>query len=113
MGIKVEFNPDLALRSAEEFKAGRRSSDECVPEKLEVGKQYPFLKSGQRNYWLEGEVPLLITEGNEKLSAPIASIRILSATHEEKSGAIWTRGTYKITEIFSDGRVHFNSYAKI
>ena len=50
MGINIEFNPDLALRNIEEFKKGGRKEKECVPEQLEVGKTYPFLKKGQRNY---------------------------------------------------------------
>jgi len=112
MDIKIEFNPDLALRSIEEFKAGRRKEDECIPEKLEAGKEYPFLKEGQRNYWLEGEVPLLKTEGGEKLSAPLASIKILSATHSQIGGKICTMGAYKVVEVFGDDKVHFNSYAR-
>ncbi len=35
MGIKVEFNPDLALRDISEYKEGRRKQEECLPEKLE------------------------------------------------------------------------------
>ena len=38
MGIKVEFNPDLALRNIAEFKNGNREIDECIPENLEIGK---------------------------------------------------------------------------
>jgi len=30
MGIKVEFNPDLALRNISEFKNGRRQIEECI-----------------------------------------------------------------------------------
>ncbi|MDP7324255.1 MAG: hypothetical protein QF632_05845, partial [Candidatus Woesearchaeota archaeon] len=59
MGINIEFNPDLALRNIEEFKKGGRKEKECVPEQLEVGKTYPFLKKGQRNYWFDGEFPLV------------------------------------------------------
>ena len=113
MGIKIEFNPDLALRNVSEFKAGRRKLEECIPEKLETGKTYDFLKSGQRNYWLDGELPLLETKGGEKLSVPLASIRILEVTHFREDNKNYTRGKYQITEIFIDGKIHFNSYAKI
>ena len=34
MGIKVEFDPDLALRDYEEFIKGNRKEEECIPEKL-------------------------------------------------------------------------------
>ena len=68
MGINIEFNPDLALRNYSEFKKGKRNSEECIPEDLQVGKVYSFLKQGQRNYWLEGEIPLLETKGNQQLS---------------------------------------------
>lgn len=34
MGIKVEFNPDLALRDISEYKSGRRKKEECVPDPL-------------------------------------------------------------------------------
>ena len=79
MGIKVEFNPDLALRNISELN--NRKKEECIPENLESGQVHEFLKQGQRNYWLEGEIPLLETKGNEQLSRPIASIIILECTH--------------------------------
>ena len=59
MGIQVEFNPDLALRNISEFTSGNRKESECIPENLQTGETYDFLKHGQRNYWLEGEIPLL------------------------------------------------------
>lgn len=96
MGIKVEFNPDLALRDYPEFLAGRRKIEECLPDKIEAGKIYNFLKSDQRNYWLLGELPLLRTEGNQKLSRPLPSIIILEATHFYKDDEVWTKGKYKL-----------------
>lgn len=88
MGIAVEFNPDLALRDISEFKAGRRKIGECIPEKFEEGEIYEFLKKGQRLYyfsdsefWGNGKIPLAKTVGNEELSHPIASIKIIEATH--------------------------------
>ena len=50
MGIKVEFNPDLALRNISEFKNGNRKIEECITEDIEAGKIYPFLKKEQRLY---------------------------------------------------------------
>jgi hypothetical protein len=112
MGIQVDFNPDLALRHISEFTAGRRKKEECIPASLEVGTVYEFLKSGQRNYWFGGELPLLETKGNAVLSRPLASIKIIEATHFEESGDVWTKGKYKVIEIFNDDDVHFNSYAR-
>ena len=113
MGIKVEFNPDLALRNIAEFQAGNRKMEECIPENLEVGKIYDFLKKEQRLYWLHGEVPLLETKGNQNLSLPIASVVILEATHILIDGEVYTKGKYKVTEIFEDQSFHFNGFAKI
>ena len=86
MGIIVEFNPNLALR---EHGTSGRLEEECVPKNLERGGRYRFLKEGQRNYWLEGEIPLRITEGNQKLSRPIASVVILEATHFTKDAQVY------------------------
>lgn len=113
MGIQVEFNPDLALRDYEKFIVGERKAEECLPENLVVGNIYEFLKEGQRNYWLDGELPLLSTQGNNDLSLPLASIVILEATHFKNNGKNYTKGKYQIKEIFSDGLAHFNGFKKI
>ena len=113
MGVKVEFNPDLALRDISEFKNGNRKEEECIPEDIEVGKIYPFLKEGQRNYWLEGEIPLIETKGNQILSRPKASILILEATHFINNGRLYTKGTYKVVEVFNDDKIHFDGFTKI
>lgn len=113
MGIQIEFNPDLALRNFSEYSAGRRKKEECVPENLEVGKIYDFLKSNQRNYWLLGEIPLLETKGNTVLSRPIASVIILEATHFIEDKEVFTKGKYKIVEVFSDSEIYFESYARV
>ena len=97
MGIQVEFNPDLALRDYSEFENGNKKEEECIPKNIEEGKIYNFLKKGQRNYWLEGELPLLETKGNQKLSSPIASIIILEVTHLIINNQLWTKGKYKVT----------------
>jgi hypothetical protein len=112
MGINVEFNPDLALRNISELKNGRKK-EECIPEKLEAGKIYDFLKQGQRNYWLQGEIPLLETKGSQQLSKPIASIIILESTHFLHNGMPWTKGKYKVVETFKDDRIHFNGFSKV
>jgi len=113
MGIQVEFNPDLALRDIGEFKNGNRAIEECIPEDLKAGETYNFLKKGQRNYWLMGEIPLLETKGEGRLSMPKASIVILEAIHFIKDGEIYTKGKYQVREIFNDAEVHFNGFAKI
>jgi len=113
MGIQVEFNPDLALRNISEYKNGNRKIEECIPEKLENGKVYPFLKKGQRNYWLFGEVPLLETKGNQKLSRPKASIIILEATHFIENKEVYTKGKYKVVEVFKDDKIHFDGFERV
>ncbi len=113
MGIKVEFNPDLALRNISEFKNGNRKIEECIPEFLEAGKVYDFFKKDQRNYWLFGEIPLVETKGNEVLSRPKASIIIMKATHFVESGQIYTRGKYKVVEVFKDDRIYFEGFDRI
>jgi len=112
MGIQVEFNPDLALRA---FGTQGRLEEECLPEKLVVEEVYDFLKKGQRNYWLEGEIPLLETKGNQQLSRPLASIKILNATHFLKSGELYTKGEYEVKGVFDldDSKIYFESYRRI
>lgn len=110
MGIKVEFNPDLALRNISEFKNGNRKIEECIPENLEVGKTYPFLKRDQRNYWLYGQIPLIETQGNEILSRPKAGIIILEATHFIVGNTMYTKGVYKVVEVFSDDGIYFECF---
>jgi hypothetical protein len=115
MGIQTEYNPDLALRNIQEFKKGKRKKEECIPENIVKGDIYEFLKNGQRNYWIEGEIPLSETKGNQQLSKPLASIIILEATHFILNKEPWTKGKYKIIEVFDqkDPKVHFNGFARI
>lgn len=113
MGIQVEFNPDLALRNIAEFKNGNRKEEECIPEDMKAGEIYPFLKEGQRNYWFDGQIPLVETKGSQNLSRPKASILILEATHFKENGKVYTKGKYKVVEIFNDDKVHFDGYTKI
>ena len=113
MGIQIEFNPDLALRNISEYKKGARKKEECAPSPMLEGNVYSFLKAGQRNYWFDGEIPLLETKGNAELSRPKASIVILKATHFNQDGKTWTKGKYKVMEVFNDGKIYFESYKKI
>ena len=113
MGIVIEFNPDLALRNISEFKNGNRKEEECIPEELEAGKIYQFLKLGQRDFWFYGEIPLVETKGNQNLSRPKASIMILETTHFSDKEQVYTKGKYKVVEIFKDDKIHFNGFAKI
>ena len=110
MGIKIEFNPDLALRNISEYKSGNRKLEECIPENPKKGTTYSFLKQDQRNYWLHGELPLLETQGNEILSRPRASIQILEATHFLEDGKPYTKGKYRIVKILKDDEIYFESY---
>jgi len=107
MGIKVEFNPDLALRDISEYKNGNRKIEECIPENFKAGQIYPFFKKDQRNYWLYGEIPLIETKGNEVLSRPKASIIILETTHFIEDKIMYTKGRYKVVEVFNDDEIHF------
>ena len=122
MGIKVEFNPDLALRNIAEFKKGKRKKAECIPENIKAGKVYDFLKKEQRLFWLSdnkfwgnGQLPLCETSGKEKLSRPLASIKILEVTHFLEKGDVWTKGKYQVIEIFdkNDPKIHFEACKKL
>jgi len=113
MGIVIEFNPDLALRNISEFQNGNRLIDECIPENMQAGEVYPFLKKSLRNYWLHGEIPLIETRGNENLSRPRASIQILESTHFLKDNEPLTKGKYKIIEVFKDDEVKFEGLWRV
>ena len=114
MGIQVEFNPSLALRAP---KTKGRLEEECVPESLITGETYYFLKSGQRNYWMGGEIPLHITEGEGKLSRPIASVTIIESTHylNPKNNKPYTKGYYIVNETYDtkDPTIHFEGTEKV
>jgi 8-oxo-dGTP diphosphatase len=115
MGIEVEFNQDLALRSFDDYLAGRRRAEECIPQKLEKGKVYRFLKKGQRVYWFAGEIPLRLTTGSQNLSKPIASILIIEASHFIEQTEIWTHGLFQVMDIFdiNDNKVYFDGFDRI
>ena len=119
MGIQVEFNPDLALRV---YGTPDREESECLPQNLIEGEIYNFLKKEQRIFWLtdnkywnQGEMPLVMTKGNQQLSRPIASIKIIEVTHFLLKGEPYTKGKYQIIEVFNqeDNEIKFESYKRI
>ena len=103
MGIKVEFNPDLALRDISEYKKGKRKIEECIPEKIKVGKIYNFLKKEQRIYWFEGEISLIeTTTKGGTFSQPIANVKLIEVTHFLQNGEVCTKGKYKVVKVFKN-----------
>jgi len=112
MGIAVEFNPDLCLRK---YGTSGREMVECLPENLLIGAIHGFLKEGQRNYWLHGNIPLRETKGEGRLSRPVASVLILRAEHRLIGGRVWTEGEYKVNGVFdiSNPEVHFEGYEEV
>lgn len=116
MGIQVEFNPDLALRNIKEYKEGKRKIEECVPEKLEKGKIYNFLKADQRHYCMICQSPLVETKGGGKLSKELAAVRILEVTHFfDEDGKVWTKGKYQVEDVFDpeDNRINFQNCTRV
>ena len=109
MGVPVEFNSVLALRNHSAASGDERSAMERIPASLVAGSVHEFLKSGQRIYRLDVEIPLVETRGGHDISRPLASIMIIEATHVLRDGAYWTKGTYRIAEVFdpADPAVHF------
>ncbi|MFA7707757.1 MAG: hypothetical protein WCX73_02300 [Candidatus Pacearchaeota archaeon] len=112
MGIQVEFNPDLALRK---FGTKGRLEDECLPRELTPLHIHNFLKEGQRNYYLQGEIPLVETQGNQQLSRPLASIEIIEYTNFLKDNKPYTKGRFMIHEVYNinDKTIHFEGMNKI
>jgi hypothetical protein len=57
----------------------------------------------------------LETKGDQQLSKPLASIIILEATHFLLNGEPYTKGKYKIVEVFTpdDSKIHFNGFTKV
>ncbi|MDP1883824.1 MAG: hypothetical protein Q8L10_00480 [Candidatus Moranbacteria bacterium] len=108
MGIKVEFNPDLALRDIAEFKKGKRKIEECVPEKLKAGKIHNFLKKEQRVYWFYGAVSLIkTTTKGGSFSQPVADVEFVEVTHFMQDGEVWTKGKYRVLEVFAEEKIKF------
>lgn len=102
MPINIEFAPELVLYRTHNIEEAR------IPQSLEIGETYNFLKSGQRAYWLEGEQALVEKLEDGSLSKPIASIMILSATHFMQDKKVYTKGTYKVLRIIKPNEIYFN-----
>lgn len=117
MGIQIEFNPDLALRDISHYEQWLRKKEECIPPVLEAWKVYDFLKSGQRNYYLldDEPIPLIKTDGNQILSRPYWSIKILEATHYAIDSKVWTKGKYLVLNVFNieDPTIHFEWFLSV
>ncbi len=115
MGIKVEYCPELCLRDVSEIKKSNRKKEECLPEKIEKGKIYEFLKEGQRNYWIESEIALRETKGEGNTLRPIASVIITESTHFMLNGKPYTKGKYRVIEVFNpnDPKIHFETMDRI
>lgn len=86
MGIKVEYNPDLALRNISEYKNGNRKIEECISA---------------------------YAKASEVLSRPKASIIILEATHFIKDKVAYTKGKYKVVEVFNDDKIYFEGFDRV
>ena len=65
--------------------------------------------------WRSDIIPLLETKGNQQLSKPLASIIIFEATYFILNGQPYTKGKYKVVEVFdpNDNKIHFNGFARI
>jgi hypothetical protein len=100
MEIKSEFESALILHNVREFVMDKRKFDECIPENLKEEREYGFLVSGQRNYWLLGKFPLheKIEDGSVS-EDPRAIVNIFEVTHFIDNGQIYTKGKYKILQV--------------
>jgi hypothetical protein len=85
-----------------------------VPEKLKVGKVYNFLKREQRIYWFYGEVSLIkTTTKGGSFSQPVANVEFVEVTHFMQGGEVWTKGKYKVLEVFAEEKTEFVKGCKI
>jgi hypothetical protein len=56
---------------------------------------------------------LLETKRNSILSRPKASSIILQATHFVKNNEVFTKGTYKVIEVFIGAEIHFEGFNRV
>lgn len=108
MPINMQFAPDLILRNMRHFHEGRRLQEECIPDPIQEGVEYAFLKEGQRAYWLDGEQPLSEKLEDGSLSPPRASVILLEVTHFKQNGKIYTRGKYLVVKVIKQDEIYFN-----
>lgn len=100
MEITPEFESALILSNVREFVTDKKKFDECIPENLKDGREYNFLLSGQRNYWLLGKFPLHEKQEDGTVSeSPRAIVNIFEITQFIENGLIYTRGKYKILQV--------------
>jgi len=100
MEIKAEFESALILYNMREFVMDKRKFDECIPENLKEEREYTFLVSGQRNYWLLGKFPLHEKKEDGSVGEdPRAIINIYEVTHFIENKLIWTKGKYKVLQV--------------
>lgn len=99
-GFAIEYNTVLALRK---FGSLEKESPACLPEKLEIEKSYKFWKRGYRVYSLGQEIPLVETDGEQRLSSPIATIEITETTQKILIGVLpqhmYTKGKYQVKKV--------------
>ncbi len=102
MSSHIVYNTDLALYSHEECLNEMHVPDECLPEKLELGKTYPFLKVGHRNYEINGRVTLLMIKPNEVLFTMRAEVEIVESFFVIENSCSYTRGHYTVLQFLSE-----------
>ena len=95
----MEKNNDLALFASSVCKKGHHKSGECIPEHIELGATYDFLKKGHRTYEVPGEVTLLEMQPDEVLFDIRARVEITDVSYEIEEGQSYTKGQYKVLEI--------------
>ncbi len=111
MGTVTEHSLGLALR---DYGTKDRRPEECLPQTLTPGTVNEFLKEGQRGYDVGQEMPLRRAKGEQSVSRPLASVSILESTPFEMDGKTWTKGKYKVREVYdpSDPTVYFEGCQK-
>lgn len=94
----AELCTKLALRTKNGSGAGR-GKGEFLPDRLDTEDIFSFVKEGQRVYPLHEDIPLVETQGDGKISDPIAMVRIVETPiHYRKNGKIYTSGRYEVVE---------------
>lgn len=106
----VEYNSYLVLYP---YGTQGKSAEECLPEELEVGKIYEFLKKGYQNYEIGKAVPLFdkMHVLNMTPPRPIAAVSILTPTPIlNESNEIWTSVFYGVHALLNHQELknHFN-----
>lgn len=97
----MELHTDLALPNFSEFKKGHLHLEECIPEELEVGVTYNFLKKGHWNYHPNTEVTLMEMKEGDVLFDMRARILILSTEFIIEDEQSYTKGSYRVEEIIT------------